>query len=542
MAEAFVPRPDGQAGDPVNTAVEMFFEQAQAEATIVDGVVLPGGKVTITASAKSLYERAASKQTMFFRGGTVHKIVDGKLEILTPVTARSAFEQYAQFWVWRVGRNGKEVLKETVMPQETAAAILACDEARKSLPVITGLCGCPIIFGDGAIVGRGFHQPTGLFITAGEMPIDMELQDAVELLQELVSEFAFQSPGDRSRALAAFITPAMKLGGHLKKFVPADVAEADQSQSGKTYRQRLIAAVYNENPSLVTCRSSGGVGSMDESLAAQLIAGRPFIQFDNFRGRFDSPHAEALLTAEKSFPARVPFKPEVSIDPSRFFVMLSSNGVDTTRDFANRCSIVRNRKREGYKFKTYEEGDLLERVRAKQPEYLGAVFTVIKEWIGQGRNKTNDTRHDFREWAQTLDWIVRNILKEAPLMEGHEEAQVRVSNPDQTFLRQLAIAVGENNRTGEQLIASMLYEIAESAGVAVPGLREPEAEAGKRVIGSIMGRLFKSGDTVTIDEFTVKREEFDVPTPGGGGFKSKRYEFTKLPEPPVEEPLELAPF
>ena len=42
-----------------------------------------------------------------------------------------------------------------------------------------------------------------------------------------------------------------------------------------------------------------GVGSIDETFDQQLIAGRPFIQFDNFRGHFDSPHLEAFLTAFK---------------------------------------------------------------------------------------------------------------------------------------------------------------------------------------------------------------------------------------------------
>lgn len=40
-----------------------------------------------------------------------------------------------------------------------------------------------------------------------------------------------------------------------------------------------------------------------------------------------------------------------------------------------------------------------------------------------------------------LDWIVQDIFKEAPLMDGHKAAQARVANPDHTFLRQLALAL-----------------------------------------------------------------------------------------------------
>ena len=204
--------------------------------------------------------------------------------------------------------------------------------------------------------------------------------------------------------------------------MPVDLAEADESQSGKGYRQKLVAAIYGEKLSLVTMRN-GGVGSVDESLNAKLIAGRPFIQFDNFRGRFDSAHLEAFLTAERSFPVRVPHKAEITIDPSRFFLMLSSNGLESTRDFANRGSIIRIRKRVGHTFRLFPEGDILEHVRANQAEYLGAVFAIIRNWIERGSHCTYETRHDFREWVQTLDWIIQYILDEAPLMDGHLEAQ-----------------------------------------------------------------------------------------------------------------------
>lgn len=499
-------------------------------------IILPGAGVTIKATAEKLFKNIGPTKTLFIRGGAVVGIVerDGTsvLEVIEPAAARSRFESYAEFYAWRSGRDGQLVLKPTIIAQEMATALLESQEARTFLPTITGLVNCPVIIkthNGVQIIGVGYHPGTGLFITGGETPTEVKLSKAAAALRRLVSEFAFRSPGDRSRALASCITPALKLGGHLNGNIPVDVAEADQSQSGKTYRQKLVAAVYNETPSLVTHRS-GGVGSVDESLNARLIAGRPFIQLDNFRGKFDSPHAEALVTAEKSFPVRVPHCREVMIDPSRFFVMLSSNGVETTRDFANRGSIVRIRKREGFSFHQYREGDLLDHVRAWQHYFLGAVFTIIRRWNELGRPRSNETRHDFREWVQVLDWIVQNILDEAPLMDGHQAAQERVSNPGLTFLRKLALAVAEQDRLSEELSASALYEIADSAEVDIPGLHEPDEDKGKRVIGSIMARLFKTTNSLTVDEFRVSRHEEEAERHDGGGtYTAKTYEFEQAP-------------
>jgi hypothetical protein len=519
---------------PAEEMLHQFAEECGA-ASINDAVILPGSGVTIKATAAELYKRIEPTKTMFIRGGAVVGIVENNgvlgLEVITPIAARSRFESYAKFVAYRSGRDGQLVFKPIIIAQDMAAALLESEEARTLLPKITGLINCPVIVNteNGVqVVGRGYHPGTGLFITGGQLPPEIRLSDAVAAVHELVSEFDFQSPGDRSRSEASFITPALMLGGHLRGSVPADVAEADQSQSGKTYRQKLVAAVYNETLSLVTKRS-GGVGSVDESLNEQLIAGRPFIQLDNFRGKFDSTHIEALLTAEKSFPVRVPHRREVVIDPSRFFIMLTSNGVETSRDFANRGSIIRIRKREGYRFRQYPEGDLLEHVRACQPYYLGAVFAIIREWIERCRPRSGETQHDFREWAQTLDWIVQNILGGTPLMDGHQDAQERVSSPGLTFLRKLALVIAEQDRLGESLIASALYEIADSAVLEIPGLREPSEDKGKRLIGSIMARLFKSANTISVDEFTVTRDETETARHDGSGtYNAKHYKFEKV--------------
>jgi hypothetical protein len=521
------------------------FAVAVGAASINDAIILPGSGVTIKATAEELFRRIAPTKTMFIRGGAVMGVVENEgmsaLEVIGPAAARSRFESYAKFVVYRAGRDGQLVLKPAIIPQDMAMALLESEEARTFLPPITGLINCPVIVSasDGIqIVGPGYHIGTGLFITGGQTPLQVDLSEAIAALRELVREFDFQSPGDRSRAMASFITPSLKLGGHLHGNVPADIAEADQSQSGKTYRQKLVAAVYNETPSLVTHRK-GAVGSVDETLNEKLIAGRPFIQLDNFRGRFDSQHIEALLTAEKSFPVRVPHCREVSIDPRRFFVMLTSNGVETTRDFANRGSIIRIHKCERHTFIQYPDPggdplkyvDILERVRTCQRDYLGAVFAIVQRWIEVGRPRSDETRHDFREWVQTLDWIVQNILGEAPLMDGHQAAQERVSNPDLTFLRKLALAVADQDRLRESLNASALYEISDSADVDIPRLREPDEDKGKRLIGSIMARLFKTANSLTLDGFTVTRHEAETERHDGGGtYTARTYQFERAPQ------------
>lgn len=502
-------------------------------------IILPGGGVTITETATQLFTLIAPTKRMFVRGGAVVTLItrdDGllALEILRPAAARSFFEKFGQLFAWRAGAEGEPVLKPVTCPQEMADALLQSEESGKILPRVQGLINCPVIRevdGQLVVAGRGYDEVTRLLVTSGDMPPVVQLKEAVAYLLELLAEFEFQTEGDKARAVASLITPALKAGGFLKDRVPADVAEADQSQSGKTYRQKMVAAVYNEKVSLVTSRE-GGVGSIDESLNQQLVAGRPFIQFDNFRGRFASAHLEAFLTAEGSFPCRVPHRGEITVPPENYFIFLTSNGVDTTRDFANRSNIIRIRKKPpGYAFRKYEEGDLLGRVRKWQAYYMGCIFAVIREWHRQGKPRTEETRHDFREWVQVTDWIAQNIFGTVPIMDGHQAAQERVSNPNLIWLRRLVLAINEAGELSRGFTASELHEVCEGANIEIPGLATGSDDTkGRKVIGTIMGKLFRDQTTLDVDGFVVTREEKFVVRDNacdGGNFKSKTYTVTK---------------
>ena len=534
QAEAFA---QWSAENEIEGASEQLRDEA---ADKLPHVILPSDNITISNCAEDLFKLIGPTHRLFMRGGAVVSLIkrdDGMLalDILRAAAARSLFEKHARLFAWRAGQKGELVLKPVTRAHDMAEALLLSEEASKYLPRVQGLINCPVlreVGGDLVAAGPGYDEVTRLLITGGKLPPVVELAEAVAQLSALFNDFDFQSEGDRARAIASMISPALQMGGFLKGRVPADVAEADQSQSGKTYRQKVIAALYNEKVSLVTNRQ-GGVGSVDESLNQQLVAGRPFIQFDNFRGRFDSAHLEAFLTADGTFSCRVPHRGEVSVAPESFFIFMSSNGVNTTRDFANRSNIIRIRKKPpGYEFQKFEEGDLLDHVRHWQDYYLGCVFAVIRAWHAHGRPRTKETRHDFREWAQIVDWIGQNLLQTVPVMDVHQQAQERVSNPALVWLRSVVLAVNESGGLDCPLTATDLFGLCDSADIAVPGLRPDADESkGKKIIGTIMAKLFRERDTLEVDGFAVKREERYMSrddASDGGSFKSKTYTVSKL--------------
>lgn len=486
-------------------------------------VFLPGGRVPIQESAGKLGQLLARTNKYFLRGGAVVAFSTDEegetvLEPLKPAQLASVFESVAQLREFS-RLQGHDQSQPTTCSEQQAKLIQHCAEFQSVLPPLRLLAPCPVLVErDGNLVPiSGYDRESGI-LALGPPVEEMHLADAINLLSELLVDFKFASPTDRSRALAALITPALVMGRLLGSGrSPLELGEADASQAGKGYRNKLVAAVYNQFVKTVTQRK-GGVGSLDESFSAALIRGHNFISLDNMRGAVDSPLIESFLT-EDTFEARAPYMGPVQVDPRRFILQMTSNRAEITVDLANRSSCVRIQKQQDdYQFRSYPEGDLLDHVRANQPRFLGAVYTVVRAWYEQGRPRTNETRHDFRPWARTLDWIVQNQFGAAPLLDGHRETQVRMASTNLNWLRDVALAVRAADKLGQWLRAAQLMDTLVDSTVEVPGLSADDDENNEEVrtkvfqaIGRRMGACFRNGNILAIDGFEIERREWDDP-------------------------------
>lgn len=503
-------------------------EADNSELNLDGAVVLPSDHVPFTNAAGVIFPRFAERRELFVRGDAVVELRDGIAAAITSQEFRSRIEGLGPTFRHFRDRGGWK-LEESRCPTDVAQALLATREAKELLPPLRLIVRQPLLTEDGdgqlILLKPGYNvEAGGVLVQGNYMPEDVPLPKAVAALLDIVVEFEFVAEGDRSRGVAAFVTPALSMGGFLKGRIPLDVREADQSQAGKTYMQAMVRAVYSEEPYMIAQRR-GGVGSLDESIAGALMSGRPFVAFDNIRGALDSPVLEAVLTAPGAIACRVPYRGEVHIDPRGILFQLTSNGVEITADLANRSSIVRIRKRRGAAFRP-----LLEIIEARQPFYLGCVYAVVREWHRQGKPRNSGVEHDFRDWAGMLDWIVRELFSLAPLMQGHRGLQSRVSDPAMIWLRELSLML-EREGLADGLVefsASRLFALCREHEIRVPGGADSLDEvAGAKRVGQLMGRLFRDavGDRLDVDGTPVCRLE----TTDVGGRRIKCYLFGEVP-------------
>jgi hypothetical protein len=486
-------------------------------------LILSSGNVGYEECAEKLFPVLAASHRYFIRGNLPVELTKGKqghaLEDLKPAAFRSRLETFFSLYSIRQLGHGETATKPSHCSHDLADVLLHTTAARNLLPTVNIITQSPIFTEvDGRLVPlpAGYHNVLGGVIVLRNRDIRLiPLPEAVAALLALMDDFDFVSPSDKSRAVASFLSPAFRFGALLNADFPIDLAEANESQSGKTYRQKLVARLYGERPFVINKGDERGVGSVSEFVSEGLISGRPFLMFENIRRKLDCQLLESALRGEGSVLCRTAYSKATQIDATQVCWMLSSNKAEVTPDLANRSIITRVRKQaEGFHFKIYPKGDVLQHVQANTEFYLSCVFSVVNEWYRNKKPLSKDTRHDFREWCQTFDYIVQEIFGLPPLLNGHVSEQLRVANPELNWLRDVAIAIEKEDKLGDGFKPSEIVDICETFGIEIPGVPgwvkavRTEEGTGDRVlfaVGKLLKRIFEKGQFVETGGFCVKR-------------------------------------
>jgi Bifunctional DNA primase/polymerase, N-terminal/Primase C terminal 1 (PriCT-1) len=492
-------------------------------------IILPNANLQISYAADRIFRQMGAGREMFLRSNTIVELLeDGSLERVSKDAMCSRLEGSNRRRVLHVvkinrgqDRPVERVLVQAQCSPNTAGLLMASPQIGL-LPPLAMISECALLVeheGELRMLGKGYHPIAGGVLVRGDSrPPDVPLTEAVPALLALFDQFRFTGPSDKSRAMAHLIGPALRFGGLLKGFALMSAVEAKESQTGKGFMVKLVRVPYRASAYEVVQRT-GGVGSLDETLAEAILAGYPFIAFENVRGRLDSPLLEQGLTTHEKYAVRVPHKASVRIDLSRTMFQLTSNGAEGTIDLANRMLLARLENYQGV-FTTFPEGDLLAHVEAKPDYYLGCIFAVVRAWHAAGKIEL-PTQHKFRHWVGALDYIVQKIMGLPPLLDGHAAAIQRIANPGLSWLRLIAGEVTRRQLLGKELSASQLLELSHDIGVPVCDSDDEKKQL--LAVGRRMAAAFarSQDDAVAVDGMVVTR----VQTVDRQGNTRKRYTF-----------------
>lgn len=300
-------------------------------------------------------------------------------------------------------------------PPERHVTVLYKAHRFPHLPVLRGLTRQPYLRHDGSLMTEpGYDSASGRFgvFDAGafavpDHPSRADAEAALALLLDLLAEFRFVSPSDRSAALSALLTAAIRTS---LAQAPMYHARAYMVGSGKTYLCELITAFATPKPSTPTT-FPGDEEECRKLLLAELLGSPAVIEFDNLTGDLLAHKTLCTVLTSEYLTGRILGISKTATVSTRTLFLSSGNNVGPIQDMTRRCVTIHlDPGCELPATRTFRRPELVEEVLRERGRYVSAALTVVRAWIVAGRPQTPcRALAGFGEWSalcrQPLLWL-----------------------------------------------------------------------------------------------------------------------------------------
>jgi hypothetical protein len=373
--------------------------------------VEPGELDRIVDSAESVL---ADTGRYYQRGGLIVSIATdperGETTI-KPVTLPALLRALSSAASWlRYDARAKDEI--TCDPPSRHVQVLFSSESYRHLPALCGIARQPFFRADGSMVSdAGFDAATGHFgvFDARQFPLKIrpgqaQASQALADLSGLLSEFTFASEHDKSAAVAAMLTAALRVS---LPAAPMYHIKAPQIASGKSYLSSIIAAFAGDsNPSAIAFPTSED--ECQKLLLASLLSAPSVLLFDNLTTDLLPFKSLCSALTEGFLTGRILGLSKTATVGTRAMFLSSGNNVEPVGDMARRCITIELDPQVEVPATRKFSGDPLARLRADRPHFVTQALTIVQAWIAAGSPATNC--RPLASYGRWSEWVRQPLL------------------------------------------------------------------------------------------------------------------------------------
>ncbi len=354
---------------------------------------------------------------------------------------------------------------------------------RRSLPTINLFTRNPVYTEDWRLVAPGYDKLSGIYY-AGQV---VEPRCDTTHIDNLLRDFCFKSPGDRTNYIAMLITMLL-----LPRFIgskPAVLFNGNQPGLGKTILAQIIATLRDGQPA-ETASYNPNDEEFEKRLGAIVRRGVTTIIIDNAKGRAKNPRIESACLERSITDPILSFRLlgsslSIRAENSHIFC-ITANTSDVSRDLITRSTVIN----------LYHEGDPEHRVfsiadpesyaEKYRLELLGELVGMVEKWKAAGSPMAKaNSRFNKRGWAA----IVGGILEangEPDFLLNAAEAATQLDDTRREFAELVAI-LAEHPRG--IWTATELVELCSQHGLLTAALGEGSERSLATKMGTLSGRF-----------------------------------------------------
>lgn len=313
----------------------------------------------------------------------------------------------------RAGTSMLTTLKPVNVPAWSPPAVATDASLWDRLPRLDAIINHPVLSQDGmSFIGDGYNPSLRAFIHAGveiDLPESPTLDDAKAavdyLFNEVVCDFPFDTPADRSAWLAMLLTPLawFMYDGSTPFFLTlANKAGAGKGLAVAAATVPLIGRVLSPTA------YKRDEDEFEKRMGATARSGRRFVLFDNLVGTVGNAIFDMVLTG-RWFTGRILGETSEYEGPIHAMFFGTGNNVEFGGDLRRRtlaCRLLsaeeRPESRTGFR-----HPNLVDFLVRNRRQIVSAAATILKAWSVAGRPQS-----DIEKWGSFSEWsgVVRESI------------------------------------------------------------------------------------------------------------------------------------
>ena len=394
---------------------------------------------------------------------------------LKPIEVRT-FPSLITPMIGCIKKSQKGLFNLVPLDNDSTSKLLASSSFKKNLNLVKMLSEVPVFkeIENGAELIMEYDDEKACLVTKEVKGYGfMDLEEAKATLVDLFVDFDFVHAGDKSRAIAALLTPALAHSGILTNDGdtapprPMFYIDADSQGAGKNVLADFLTLPYVDNAARIA-QDDSSVGSIDDKLGFAISTGENIILLDNLKPTRKQPELsssfiESLITADAKMSHRSPGQANVILETDGVCLYVTTNGMPISKDLAERSFYLSIRKKPlDYSFRRYPRGHN-NWIRSNRPKIMSAIYTILREYVLRGKpTKKLDTKHRFVIVTEALNYIVTEIM-ELPDISGGTNSLSRINiGPSLEIVRAICFAVDKTGNLGNDLKNLDIFEILQS--------------------------------------------------------------------------------
>ena len=314
---------------------------------------------------------------------------------------------------YKPGKKGEKTEQHPAFPPTTLVEnVLATPN--KPLPVLRRIVSAPIVAPSGEIRVQPGYDPKTLSIyrparnfTVAEVsssPTSDEIERAKELiLTELLGDFPFVSPADKTHAVAALLLPFART--IFEGPTPLHLIEKSSPGIGGSLMADVLAYPFT-GVRLAAMAEGRDEDEWRKRITAKQRQAPPAILIDNLRRELDSASLAVALTSE-TWEDRLLGTSQVLRLPNQCLWLATGNNPKLSHEMARRSIRIRIETDHPQPwFRTgFRHPQLQGWVRDHRSDLVWAALTLIRAWFAAGQPKGTQNLGGFENWSSTMGGI-----------------------------------------------------------------------------------------------------------------------------------------